>query len=209
MGNDETREEKRDAIIEAALKAYALYGINGTKLQYVADLAGIGKSTIYEYFQSKEDLEQATVNKIMFDMSSESAEMYKMIESNPTESLSKVIDNILNFPYDKPEVFNFYIQLYLKSSEKGKYGFSNEFKEIIKQVVIPIKFLLKKGIEKGEFKKHIDIETLAYLIGIMADGLGFFSMVYKDREMVNKMGEEIKRMIFLRLGVDYDKAIEE
>jgi AcrR family transcriptional regulator len=206
MDNDEkTKEEKRNLIIDAALKAYVLYGIKGTKLQHVADLAGIGKSTIYEYFQSKEDLEKATINKIMFDMSSESAEMYRMIESNPTKSLIKVIDNILYFPYDKPEIFNFYIQLYLKSSENDKSKFNKEFKEITNQVVIPIKFLLKKGIEKGEFNKDIDVEIFAYLIGIMADGLGFYSMIYKDKKMLELMGEEIKRMIFLRLGVDYDE----
>lgn len=51
-----SREEKRTDIIEAAIKVFSEYGLDGAKMEYIAKEAGIGKGTIYEYFESKEAL---------------------------------------------------------------------------------------------------------------------------------------------------------
>ncbi len=46
-----TREEKRVHIIRSAIKVLSVHGLDGTKMELVAKEAGIGKGTIYEYFQ--------------------------------------------------------------------------------------------------------------------------------------------------------------
>lgn len=50
------REEKKIDIIRAASRVFYLQGFEGTKMEDVAKEAGIGKGTIYEYFQSKREL---------------------------------------------------------------------------------------------------------------------------------------------------------
>lgn len=50
------REEKHTDIIRAAIRVFSEHGFDGAKMEYIAKEAGIGKGTIYEYFESKERL---------------------------------------------------------------------------------------------------------------------------------------------------------
>ena len=50
------REERKKQIILAAAQIFAQKGYTGTVMDEIARCAGIGKGTIYEYFDSKEDL---------------------------------------------------------------------------------------------------------------------------------------------------------
>jgi AcrR family transcriptional regulator len=49
-------KERERNILEAARQVFGDHGFYHTKIQDIADTAGIGKGTVYEYFESKEDL---------------------------------------------------------------------------------------------------------------------------------------------------------
>lgn len=49
-------ENKREAILDAATDVFSKYGFYGAKMEDIAKKAGIGKGTIYGYFESKETL---------------------------------------------------------------------------------------------------------------------------------------------------------
>ena len=51
-----TAEERREAILEAALEVFARRGYNGSSIDEIAQTAGISKALIYEHFPSKRDL---------------------------------------------------------------------------------------------------------------------------------------------------------
>jgi TetR/AcrR family transcriptional regulator, repressor of fatR-cypB operon len=55
----ERQEEKREAILSAALKLFTERGFHGTAVPAVAEEAGVGAGTIYRYFESKEALVNA------------------------------------------------------------------------------------------------------------------------------------------------------
>lgn len=50
------RERRRNEILKAAIEEFSRCGFDATRIDAVARRAGIGKSTVYEYFPSKEDL---------------------------------------------------------------------------------------------------------------------------------------------------------
>ena len=50
------RERRRNEILKAAVEEFSRCGFDATRIDAVAKRAGIGKSTVYEYFPSKEDL---------------------------------------------------------------------------------------------------------------------------------------------------------
>lgn len=50
------KEEKRIEILKAALKVISGVGFEGAKMEDIAKEAGVGKGTIYEYFDSKNAL---------------------------------------------------------------------------------------------------------------------------------------------------------
>jgi AcrR family transcriptional regulator len=52
----ELRDRKARAIVEAAAQVFAESGLQAARMADVAERAGIGKGTVYEYFRSKEEL---------------------------------------------------------------------------------------------------------------------------------------------------------
>ena len=49
-------EDRRAAILDAALEVFAKHGYNGASIDEIAQAAGISKALIYEHFPSKKDL---------------------------------------------------------------------------------------------------------------------------------------------------------
>ena len=54
--SDEDRERIRGELIEAGHELFALHGFDRTRVSDVTDAAGIGTSTFYQFFDSKEEL---------------------------------------------------------------------------------------------------------------------------------------------------------
>lgn len=56
---------KKQAILTAALNTFSQYGIHGTRLEQVAELAGVSKTNLLYYFPSKEALYVAVMQQIL------------------------------------------------------------------------------------------------------------------------------------------------
>jgi len=59
LGVSDTRSDKREAIMAAALGLFVERGFYGTAVPEIAERAGVGAGTIYRYFESKEALVNA------------------------------------------------------------------------------------------------------------------------------------------------------
>lgn len=61
--NDNKGTRKWDSIIDAAVQVFSTKGYHNTRMEEIAIAAGIGKGTIYEYFESKLHLFQAMMER--------------------------------------------------------------------------------------------------------------------------------------------------
>ena len=59
------RSERREAILAAALEEFSARGFAATRLEDVANRAGVAKGTIYLYFDDKETLFQELVRSML------------------------------------------------------------------------------------------------------------------------------------------------
>ena len=84
------KEEKRNKILESAIRVFAKFGLPNTKMVQIAEAAGIGKGTIYEYFKSKEELAVAAFNVVMKEAQVQIAKRISKIEV-PVEKLRTYI----------------------------------------------------------------------------------------------------------------------
>jgi len=50
------KKRKKEQILDAAIKTFARRGTANTKMADIAEAAGIGKGTVYEYFRSKQEI---------------------------------------------------------------------------------------------------------------------------------------------------------
>ena len=64
------RNERRDAIIAVAAKAFLEHGYAGTTMSAVADAVGGSKGTLWSHFSSKEELFTAVIDRLTADFHS-------------------------------------------------------------------------------------------------------------------------------------------
>ena len=85
---EQQKEARRRAIIEAGLQAFTAQGFTATRLDDVAVRAGIGKGTIYLYFDSKEALFEEVVRENLFPAQEELESLVAQFEGSATELLT-------------------------------------------------------------------------------------------------------------------------
>ena len=56
---------KKKAILSAALDTFSQFGFHGTRLEQIAELAGVSKTNLLYYFPSKEALYIAVLRQIL------------------------------------------------------------------------------------------------------------------------------------------------
>lgn len=95
--NDVTTENK---ILEAANSVFLLYGYHGTKLNRIADLAGIHKSAVHYYFRSKDILYGKVVSFVIDNILKENNKFttnQKLIEGHQWFIFTELYNNKILF----------------------------------------------------------------------------------------------------------------
>jgi AcrR family transcriptional regulator len=95
----ESKEAKRMQILESAIGVFAEKGFHSAKMQDIADELTIAKGTIYEYFQTKEDLFLAVYD---YWMDEYEQSMNRAIDDHfdPVSKADALIDTTVEF-YEK------------------------------------------------------------------------------------------------------------
>ena len=70
------KKTKHDSIMQAAFEEFYQNGYERARMEQIAKQAGIGKSTIYEYFPSKQELLSEVVEAGLSQMQMEMAEIF-------------------------------------------------------------------------------------------------------------------------------------
>lgn len=163
---------KKQEILEAAMKLFARNGVTNTKMAHIAEVAGVGKGTIYEYFRSKEDI-FASAYHHMFAETEELIE--KVLQSNigPEERLKAVLgDTIEALLGDGGEFAGIMMEFWsegIRSKDDRILKIIN-LDEIYRQYRQIISEILEEGISQGIFRRVDTHLTASALIGAM-DGL--------------------------------------
>ena len=157
------KSKKRQLIMDAALQVFVEHGYEKTKIIDVAQVAGIGKGTVYEYFESKEALFCCILE--------EYCEYYKegvrkiLVDLNDAGCKEKLL-SVIRMEEELKD------QVHLKSLNPVQLmtEFTNfpGLKQAI-QVMLKFKFdtvceILNEGVKNGEFRSvNIPLATAALM----------------------------------------------
>ena len=84
-------EEKRDAILDAALECFLDRGFSGTSLSRIARAADVSTATLYRHFPSKDELFAQIIERPFLDASPES--LTDLPAGKPREVLHEIADH--------------------------------------------------------------------------------------------------------------------
>jgi AcrR family transcriptional regulator len=86
------KKARRDQIIEAARRLFVANGYSKTNMDAIADAAEVGVATIYIYFENKEGLVSALIQKDMLRLGHEADELLKSLPDDPAEAVIAILD---------------------------------------------------------------------------------------------------------------------
>lgn len=151
-----TREqslETREAILDAAERIIARYGIGKTTMSRVADASGASRGAIYWHFQDKDALYEALVERIMAPLDTASRTGTHHEVANPVGDLRAFLYDILRRIARDPSAW------YLIEARS-----SNQWK-------IRTKRLLMQAKQKGLVAHALDTDALTLGLRIIIDGV--------------------------------------
>ena len=164
------KEEKRAKILEASIRVFAEKGWRSTKIADIAEAADIGKGTIYEYFQSKDEILAASFQHFMTQVETVIAGRLVRID-DPLKRLEAYFSSWADIL--ESESMD-YIEITLDFWAEGirsKERFSSlDLMKVYYDNRQFIERLLKDCISKGCIK-HIDTKIVASIIIGTLDGL--------------------------------------
>jgi AcrR family transcriptional regulator len=178
------KELKAREIAQAALVLFSQKGYETTNVGQLAEIAGVGKGTIYEYFHTKEDLFIASINEwIEQDLT----QMTELVNENddPVIKLFTFIQGsmALHKNEDSSKVRLFIEFIKQATMEDGIiYKKRNQIKEMKNRLVMMVVDILLHGVSKGVFKPEIarDSEKIAVNLLAYLDGIGIQELITGD-----------------------------
>jgi AcrR family transcriptional regulator len=149
------KDARPGEILTAALDCFAERGFAATRLDDVAQRAGVTKGTLYLYFDSKEDLFKAVVRQALVP---NIARLEAMV-GNATEPASLILERLLK---SFPEIISSPVSAIPKLvlSEAGNFPDLARFylDEVVHRGMALVRRILHSGIDRGEFRE-IDVDS--------------------------------------------------
>jgi AcrR family transcriptional regulator len=166
------REKKRDALVQAAAAVFAHQGFSGTRMADIADHAGVGKGTVYEYFDSKEELFLAVFEWYNVGIA-------RRIDDRLTaggsarEQLEAIFEESAAIIGDLRDLTSLNLDFW--AACRGS-AFEGKFKEALEGLYDDYRGLaagiIQGGQEMGEFRRDVDPYAVAAAVVGAFDGLG-------------------------------------
>ena len=167
-----TRGDKRLRLVTAATAVFAERGYASTRVADIAERAGVGKGTVYEYFSSKEELLFAVFESINADISSRMNDALAAGGSSEEQLLNllRLGAEVISEQVDlQPVILDFW------AASRGK-----DLEETYRRAVVAscslfrnlVSDFIREEQNRGEFKTSVDAEALAAVVVATVDGLG-------------------------------------
>ena len=128
----------------------------------IAIEAGIGKGTLYEYFDSKEDLFFTVFEWFVKATEAKAQVSISALGGSASDRLQALSDSLMNSWADMREMFSLVMEFWSASaSSKMRQRFKKAFRQGYGDFRQIVSTLIRDGIERGEFQPQVDIESVA------------------------------------------------
>ncbi len=197
----EQKRTKRDLILDAAFDLFIKNGYENTKISEVAEKAGIGKGTVYEYFKSKDALFYEILKSKILNSYSEMQQNLHKIKSNE-EKLRLLVINELNNAKAFGNLQNVIPNLFKEFNDSDNKDFISSMHQLLSIKFKILYEIINEGITSGEFKEIDPLMTTLSLMGTINFYVSFSGNLMPfmpELEKIKKgpwMDEEFFTLIF-------------
>lgn len=163
------KKKKQEEILLAAINAFYELGVEQSSMKHIANAIGMGRSSLYSYFNNREDILNAILHHAIptFDKILQ----YKLLNA-PISVSEKIVRIFTSLAYEDEQITKLVSVVieYLVSLQKERKKLDCYLEEFSEHVIKLFSTLLQQGIEQGEFIRH-DIKQMAYVLYALLESL--------------------------------------
>lgn len=152
-------EAKRENILMAAMEEFSKYGFHGSRMDNIAKRAGIGKGTIYGYFDSKKTL---FYEMIKYGIEEYIAGLDGLLAKD--ESLEEKLYDIYDFHKSYLRKFLDIRQAIMSEKEVLPKELMLDIIEDFKRISHSMERAIEEAIKRGELRKDLDPKIASIII---------------------------------------------
>ena len=187
---DQYKTEVKEKIVQAAIATFSKYGYDKTRMDDIAKSAKLGKGTLYLYFKSKEELFYAISENNIKELKEQLSKLFSKKE-DLVHDAEKFYDQYRNLIHDSEKVS---FEMIAESSRNPKLR-KALYEQRMKVYDIVIDYL-RRQIEKGFFRKDMDVNAIASGLVALYDGLTISKLLGISEYYNKKAWTQTIRAIF-------------
>jgi len=154
-------ERSMQDILAVATEEFAVNGLSGARVDQIAERTRTSKRMIYYYFNGKEGLYQAVLEKAYMDIRS-LEERSKLLDMEPRAAMRKLIE--LTFDYDETHP-QFISLVSVENIHQAKHMTSlKSIKDVNASIIRTLTGILERGRKEGVFRGDLDPVDVHLLI---------------------------------------------
>jgi TetR/AcrR family fatty acid metabolism transcriptional regulator len=158
--NGRKRNPQRELrILEAALDLFGRKGFEATTVSAICEAAGVSEATLYEYFESKEQVLFSIAERYTRREFERLGDLRDYIR-DPREKLRVVIQAYLEF-YERNPLYTSVALLTLKANRNFTQSVAYE---VVRKASRPIVEAFQEGVEAGIFRSDIDASLVRNMV---------------------------------------------
>ncbi len=193
--DEQMREATRLHILHEAAREFARLGFDQANINTIAEQAGIGKGTIYLYFENKREVFLAMLRYIA---QSQLATIRTALatEGRLQQRLERLFRAFVRLAEEESDHFN----VYMSALYGVNRAFQNEATKLLRDYVTVIALVLEEGRARGELCCS-DIEGTALMILSLTESFVLSARVLGQSEQaINQQAEAVAQLILRGIG---------
>ncbi len=156
----------RDKILDAAEALFAQRGFAGIGMREVAEVAGLGKSSLFHHFRSKAELYAAVVGRIL-DLLEQRLTAALAAGGEPLARLDRWLDTLIDTLAEHPTAPRLLLRSLFEDDDlTGASEEEQHADRTIKRAFTAVGNLLREGMETGVFRLASIPHTLQSIVGL-------------------------------------------
>ena len=177
--------EKKEKIISAATNLFSRFGLEKTTMEDIAKAAKKGKSSLYYYFKSKEEVFAEVIRKEIAGLKTAIIEAIEK-EDDPYNKFRKFVDARLNYLNEKADQYT-----NVKDEHLKHYEFvENLTADYSNWEISTIKNIVEYGRDKGLFEVT-DLDSISQALFFALKGLEYPWAINLTRKEIEKSVEAL------------------
>lgn len=172
-------DRRKQKIVAAATAVFARKGLNGARIDDIAQELGMSKGAVYLYFESKDDIITATM-KHLFRQEVDTLYALLAAEDTVAARLRRLVRQAMIEVQKLANHLSISLEFHAVATRDDNVR--QFLKTYFQQYRLLLTDLVKQGVEKGEFR---DVEAAETAVIIIAMIEGFILLWALDPESVN------------------------